>query len=252
MNDVLVIQKRSFENNKIISAYYNMAGRETIEEGELMDSGMFSIEDLTSITSMNETWDTSGYPSSSYTWRSSTIELMSNSTTMNFSTVISDIADITDDQSTSPLPERRSPSVKSIHTYTGPFVLMKEYEEDTNMSYCTMDDYSANTLQDMFVPYEMTTYDEENSPKSESSSKFCLGNDHGCATFVLATDEEVGEREENCPASDTFISRPSNSVNYGLCCVSSAANVADCGPSANGKKFLPYKLLANDTTDIVF
>ena len=36
-----------------------MAERETIEDGELMDSGMFSIEDLTSITSMNETWDTS-------------------------------------------------------------------------------------------------------------------------------------------------------------------------------------------------
>ena len=110
-----------------------MAEREIIEEGELMDGGMFSIEDLTSITSMNETCDTSGYPSSSYTWRSSTIELMSNSTTMNFSTEMSDVADIADNQSASPLPERCSPSIKSNHTYTGPFVLMKEYEEDTNM-----------------------------------------------------------------------------------------------------------------------
>ena len=74
MNDSLAIRKRSFKNNRINGAYCNMAERETIEDGELMDSGMFSIEDLTSITSMNETWDTSGYPSSSYTWRSSTIE----------------------------------------------------------------------------------------------------------------------------------------------------------------------------------
>ena len=35
-----------------------------------------------------------------------------------------------------------------------------------------MDNYSATTSQDMFVPYEMTTYDEEDSPERESSSKF--------------------------------------------------------------------------------
>ena len=172
MNDLLAIRKRSFKNNRINSTYCVMAERETIEDGELMDSGMFSIEDLTSITGMNETWHTSGYPSSSYTWRSSMIELMRNSTTMNFSTAMSDIADITDNQSASPQSERRSPSIKSNHTYTGPFVLMKEYEEDTSMSYCTMDNYSATTPQDMFVPYEMAIYDEEDSPKSESSSKF--------------------------------------------------------------------------------
>ena len=251
MNDSLAIRKRSFKNNRINGAYCNMAERETIEGGELMDSGMFSIEDLTSITSMNETWDTGGYPSSSYTWRSSTIELMSNSTTMNFSTAMSDIADITDNQSASPLSERRSPSIKSNHTYNGPFVLMKEYEEDTNMSYCMMDNYSATTPKDMFVPYEVTIYDEEDSPESELSSKFFCGSNHGCAIFVLVTEEEEGEREENCPASDTFINRPWNSIDYGICCLSSATNVADCGPSANGRNFY-RKLLAKDTTNITF
>ena len=114
-----------------------------------------------------------------------------------------------------------------------------------------MDNYSANTSQDMFVPYEMTTYDEEDSPERESSSKFFCGSNHGCAIFVLAPEEEEGEREENCPASDTFINSPSNSIDYGICCLSSATNVADCGPSANGKKFYS-KLLAKDTTNIVF
>ena len=251
MNDLLAILKRSFKNNRINSVYCNMVERETIEDGELMDSGMFSIEDLTSTTSMNETWGTSGYPSSSYTWRSSTMELMSNSTMMNFLTAMSDIADITDNQTASPLSERRSPSIKSNHTYTGPFVLMKEYEEDTNISYCTMDNYSATTPQDMFVTYEMTIYDEEDSPESESSSKCFCGSNHGCAIFVLATDEEEGEREENYPASDTFINRPWNSIDYGICCLSTTTNVADCGPSANGKKFY-FKLLAKDTTNITF
>ena len=196
MNDLSAIRKRSFKNNRINSAYCNTAEREKIEDGEFMDSGMFSIEDLISITSMNETWDSSGYPSSSYTWRSSTIESMSNSTTMNFSTAMSDIADITDNQSASPLSERRSPSIKSNHTYTGPFVLMKEYEEDTNMSYCTMDNYSATTPQDMFVPYKMTIYDEKDSPESESSSKFFCGNNHGCAIFVLAKQKKRKENEK--------------------------------------------------------
>ena len=177
---------------------------------------------------------------------------MSNSTTMNFSTAMSDIADITDNQSASPLSERRSPIIKSNHTYTGPFVLIKEYEEDTNMSYSTMDNYSATTSQDMFVPYEMTTYDERKTHRRANQvvSFFC-GSDHGCAIFVLVTEEEEGEREENCPVSDTFINRPWNSVDYGICCLSSATNVADCGPSANGKNFY-LKLLAKDTTNIIF
>ena len=94
-----------------------MAKSETIEEYELMDSGMSSIGDLTNVTSMDDTLDTTGYPGSSYRWRSSTIELMRNSTTMNFLTFASDIADILDNESASPVYKTHSPSIVSNHTY---------------------------------------------------------------------------------------------------------------------------------------
>ncbi|CAF3931085.1 unnamed protein product, partial [Rotaria sp. Silwood1] len=203
-----------------------MAEKEANEESRLMDSGLSSIGDLRSMTSMDEVWDTTGYPSSSYSLRNSTTELMSSGTTMNFSILMSDIADVPDNQPPSPIPERHSPSIKSSHTYTGPFVLMKEYEEDTNMSYCTMNDYSATTVENMFVPYEMITHDEE-----EASKK---------------TEEEKEEREENCPSSDNFINRPSNTMDYSICCLSSATNVADCGPSANVDT---YSQLSNRALD---
>ncbi|CAF4362249.1 unnamed protein product, partial [Rotaria sp. Silwood2] len=207
-----------------------MAEKEANEESRLMDSGLSSIGDLRSMISMDEAWDTTGYPSSSYSLRNSTIELMSSGTTMNFSILMSDIADVPDNQPPSPIPERHSPSIKSSHTYTGPFVLMKEYEEDTNMSYCTMNDYSATTVENMFVPYEMITHDEEEASKSESSK----------------TEEEKEEREENCPSSDNFINRPSNTMDYSICCLSSAPNVADCGPSANVDT---YSQLSNRALD---
>ncbi|CAF4033781.1 unnamed protein product [Rotaria sp. Silwood1] len=207
-----------------------MAEKEANEESRLMDSGLSSIGDLRSMTSMDEVWDTTGYPSSSYSLRNSTTELMSSGTTMNFSILMSDIADVPDNQPPSPIPERHSPSIKSSHTYTGPFVLMKEYEEDTNMSYCTMNDYSATTVENMFVPYEMITHDEEEASKSESSK----------------TEEEKEEREENCPSSDNFINRPSNTMDYSICCLSSATNVADCGPSANVDT---YSQLSNRALD---
>ena len=149
-----------------------MAKNETIEENELMDSGMSSIGDLTNVTSMDDTLDTTGYPSGSYSWRSSTIELMSNSTTMNFSTFASDIADASDSESASPVYKTRAPSIEFNHTYTGPFVLTKDYEEDTSISYGNMNDCPVNTPQDMFVSYQLLTFDEEDSLKSECSSRF--------------------------------------------------------------------------------
>ena len=108
-----------------------MAKNETIEENELRDSGMSSIGDLTNVTSMDSSLNATGYLSGSYGWRSSTIELMSNSTTKNFSTFASDVADASDSESASPIYKTRSPSIGSNHTHAGPFVLMKDYEEDT-------------------------------------------------------------------------------------------------------------------------
>ena len=99
-----------------------MAKNKTIEENELMDSDMSCMNDLTNVTSMDDSLDTTGYPSGSYSCRNSTIELMSNSTTMNFSTFSSDIADVSDSESTSPVYKTRSPNIGSNHTYTGPFV----------------------------------------------------------------------------------------------------------------------------------
>ena len=149
-----------------------MTKNETIEEYELMDSGMSTIGDLTNVKSMGDTLDTTGYPSSSYRWRSSRIELMSNSTTMNFSTFAYDIADIPDDESASPVYKTHSPSIVSSHTYTCPFVLMEDYEEDTSTSYGNMNDCPVNALRGMFVSYQPLTFDEKDSLKSERSSKF--------------------------------------------------------------------------------
>ena len=99
-----------------------MAKNETVEENELMDSGMSNIGDLTNVTSMDDTLDRTGYPSGGYSWRSSMIELMSNSTTMNFSTFASDIADVSESESASPVHKTRPPNIGSNNTYTGPFV----------------------------------------------------------------------------------------------------------------------------------
>lgn len=150
-----------------------MAEKELIEDGEPMDSGLSSFYDLTSVTDLDETFHSSGYANSLYSWRSSTMELLSTSTTMNFSIANSDMVDTSDDQSMSFLPGRRSPSIKSNHTYTGAIVLMKDFEE-SNMSYSTMVDDSMSTVQNMFTPYEPLGLWEQDESKNDSSSKLCL------------------------------------------------------------------------------
>ena len=133
---------------------------------------------LTNVTIMDDTMDTSGYRGGSYSW-SSMVRLINNSTTMNFSILMSNIVDACDNQSTSSVLKRRSPSIKSNHTYCGSFGLMKDCEEDTNMSYCTMDVYSVTESENMFVPYETTTFDEEDSLKMNRIESLCLvGRNH--------------------------------------------------------------------------
>ena len=49
---------------------------------------------------------------------------------------------------------------------------MKDYEEDTSTSYGNMNDCPVKAQQDMFVSYQLLTFDEEDSSKSERSSRF--------------------------------------------------------------------------------
>ena len=58
----------------------------------------------------------------------------------------------------------------------------------------------------------------------------------GYFKLVSAKEDQEEEKEETCSIADSFMNPSLNSIDYSACCLSSATNVTNCDPSANGKK----------------
>ncbi|CAF3842932.1 unnamed protein product [Rotaria sp. Silwood1] len=156
---------------------------------EVIDSGMASSDNSINASSADDTLSTTiahfkikgGYPATTYSCGNSWSETISQSTTMDFSTSVSDMNNISNNISLVSICETRSSSIRSSHTYTGPFVLTKNYDDNYESPYSIMNSYSTTAPEDMFPAYQSIFSDDEKDDfKTESIRMF-----FSCRRFAI-------------------------------------------------------------------
>ncbi|CAF3863669.1 unnamed protein product [Rotaria sp. Silwood1] len=150
------------------------------------------------------------YPATTYSCGNSWSETISQSTTMDFSTSVSDMNNISNNISLVSICETRSSSIRSSHTYTGPFVLTKNYDDNYESPYSIMNSYSTTAPEDMFPAYQSIFSDDEKDD--------------------FKTESIIEEVKENDHPSLSALNTTSPMIDYNVCCLSPAGSLNDCGP----------------------
>ncbi|CAF4937817.1 unnamed protein product [Rotaria sp. Silwood1] len=185
---------------------------------EVIDSGMASSDNSINASSADDTLSTTiahfkikgGYPATTYSCGNSWSETISQSTTMDFSTSVSDMNNISNNISLVSICETRSSSIRSSHTYTGPFVLTKNYDDNYESPYSIMNSYSTTAPEDMFPAYQSIFSDDEKDD--------------------FKTESIIEEVKENDHPSLSALNTTSPMIDYNVCCLSPAGSLNDCGP----------------------
>ncbi|CAF4644366.1 unnamed protein product, partial [Rotaria sp. Silwood2] len=158
------------------------------------------------------------YRATTYSCGNSWSETISQSTTMDFSTSVFDMNNISNNISLVSICETRSSGIRSNHTYTGPCVLTKDYDDNYESPYSIMNSYPTTAPEDMFPEYQSTFSDDE---KDDFKKELII--------------EEV---EENDRPSLSALNTTSPMIDYNVCCLSSVGGINDCGPSTNDEYFI--------------
>ncbi|CAF4576361.1 unnamed protein product [Rotaria sp. Silwood2] len=137
---------------------------------------------------------------------------------MDFSTSVFDMNNISNNISLVSICETRSSSIRSNHTYTGPCVLTKDYDDNYEPPYSIMNSYPTTAPEDMFPEYQSTFSDDEKDDFKKESV--------------------IEEVEDNDRPSLSALNTTSPMIDYNVCCLSSAGGINDCGPSTNGEYFI--------------
>ena len=152
-----------------------LPGSNVSNDSELIDSGWSSNDNLTDVTKIDDTLSTMSYPISTMTIRSSSMsEAIGGSTVMDSSTLVSSLTNISSTISMESVRDTRASSVSSRQTYTGPFVLTKDYDYQNESSYSIMSSYPTTAPEDMFPPYQRVISDNEDDLRQKSRSKLVL------------------------------------------------------------------------------
>ncbi|CAF4810191.1 unnamed protein product, partial [Rotaria sp. Silwood2] len=140
---------------------------------EVIDSGMASSDNSINVASADDTLSTTSYRATTYSCGNSWSETISQSTTMDFSTSVFDMNNIFKNISLVSICETRSSSIRSNHTYTGPCVLTKDYDDNYESPYSIMNSYPTTAPEDIFPAYQSIFSDDEKDDfKKELISKF--------------------------------------------------------------------------------
>jgi hypothetical protein len=165
-----------------------MAGRSVLpkcgssNDKELMDSGWSSSDNLTNVTSSGNLTNvtssvdrssTTSYPASTISTRSNISRTMSRSTTMDSLTTVYDMSSTLSNISMAPIYEVRAPSLMSCDSYTGVYLLTKDYDNRNVSMDSVVCDLSTTAPEDMFPPYQSNYPQiEEVDFKKGSKSEF--------------------------------------------------------------------------------
>ncbi|CAF2812998.1 unnamed protein product [Rotaria sp. Silwood2] len=172
-----------------------MAGRSVPAESgasndnELIDSGLSSNDTLTNVTNIDDTLSTLSYPSSTISIRSNSMsETISGSVTMDCSTLVSNLTSISSNISMVSIRDSSTTNLTSCESYTGPYVLTKDYDDEYVSPYSIMSSCPTTGPEHMFPPYQRIFSDDDDF-RQNSKSKFVLNMSYRSYT---------GRRSYNC------------------------------------------------------
>ena len=139
---------------------------------EQFDSGCSSYDNLTNITDtdIGDILSTTIYPASTVSMRRSSIsETIMESSSMDSSTLTSDLTFVSCNISMVSIHETCSSSVTSRETYAARFLFSKDDENENSTVNSTISSYPTSAPEDMFLPYQSVIFDEKEDTFTEES-----------------------------------------------------------------------------------
>ncbi|CAF2943431.1 unnamed protein product [Rotaria sp. Silwood2] len=140
---------------------------------EVIDNGMASSDNSINVANADDTLSTTSYPATTDSCGNSWSETISQSTTMDFSTSVFDMNNISNNISLVSIWETRSSSIRPNHTYPGPCVLTKDYDDNYESPYSIMNSYPTTAREDMFPAYQSIFSDDEKDDFKKESIRWC-------------------------------------------------------------------------------